>query len=151
MHNEIGHFGEARTFVEIKKHVFYHDTTDFVKKFVKVCDRCQLAKQTNYMRSGVEGMKSIPMCDLFYGVALNIACLLLETSSGNKYVLVAINHYSKWCVACHVKEHDTTIVTKFLEEEIICRFGIPKYIFIDNGNEWMKEFNVVCQNYSIID
>ncbi len=66
MHNEIGHFGEARMLVEIKKWVFQHDRTHYVKEFVKVCDRCQLAKQTSNMRSIMEGMKSIPMCDLFY-------------------------------------------------------------------------------------
>jgi hypothetical protein len=74
-------------------------------------------------------MKSIPMCDLFYQVVLDTTRLLLETSSGNKYVLIAIDRYSKWCEAHHVKEHDITIVAKFLEEEIICRFGMPKYIF----------------------
>jgi hypothetical protein len=65
MHNEIGHFGEARMLVEIKKWFFYHDRTHYVKEFVKVCDTCQLAKQTSNMRSKMEGMKSIPMCDLF--------------------------------------------------------------------------------------
>jgi hypothetical protein len=44
MHNEIMHFGEARMFVEIKKRFFWHDRIVLVKKFVKVCDRCQLAK-----------------------------------------------------------------------------------------------------------
>jgi len=38
----------------------------------------------------------------------------------------------------HVEEHDVAITTKYLEEEIICHFGVPKYIFIDNGSEWMK-------------
>jgi hypothetical protein len=27
---------------------------------------------------------------------------------------------------------------------------VPKYIFIDNGNEWMKEFDAMCQVYDII-
>jgi hypothetical protein len=26
---------------------------------------------------------------------------------------------------------------------------VPKYILIDNGNEWMKEFTKICQNYGI--
>jgi len=44
MHNEIGHCGEAKMFAEIKKQFFWHDRTDFVKEFVKVCDRCKLAR-----------------------------------------------------------------------------------------------------------
>ncbi len=71
----------------------------------------------------------------------------LYSKNGNKYILVAIDHYSKWCEACFVKEHDVAIATIFLEEEIICQFGVPKYIFIDNGSEWMKEFDALCQDY----
>jgi hypothetical protein len=55
-------------------------------------------------------------------------------------VFVAIDHYYKWCEAQLIKEHDVIIATKFLEDEIICRYGIPKYILIDNGSQWMKEF-----------
>jgi hypothetical protein len=71
MDNEIEHFCEARTFVEIKKGFFWHDKTNFIKEFVKVCDRCQLAKQTSNMKFGVEGMENTPMCDLFCQVALD--------------------------------------------------------------------------------
>ncbi len=44
----------------------------------------------------------------------------------------------------HVEEHDVAIAAKYLEEEIICHFGVPKYIFIDNGSEWMKKFDALC-------
>lgn len=46
MHNEIGHFGEAIMFVEVKKWFFQNDRTYFVKEFVKTCDKCQLVRQT---------------------------------------------------------------------------------------------------------
>jgi hypothetical protein len=74
---------------------------------------------------------------------------LLETTNGNKYVLVAIDHYSKWCEAWPIKEHDTFITTKFLENEFIYKYGVLKYIMIDNGNEWMKEFAEMCHSYGI--
>jgi hypothetical protein len=45
---------------------------------------------------------------------------------------VAIDHYSKWCEAQPMKEHTSIVVAKFLEEEIICRFGVLKYVFINN-------------------
>jgi len=48
-----------------------------------------------------------------------------------------------------VKEHDAFIVAKFLEDEVICRYGMPKYILTNNGSEWMKEFVEICQNYGI--
>jgi hypothetical protein len=51
-------------------------------------------------------MKSILVCDLLYKVALDIRDLWLETKNRNKYALVAIDHYSKWCKAKLVKDHD---------------------------------------------
>jgi hypothetical protein len=60
-------------------------------------------------------MKNIPMCDLFYTVVLDIVGPLLETKSSNTYVLVAIEHYSKWFEARTMKDLDATTTTKFLE------------------------------------
>jgi hypothetical protein len=90
------------------------------------------------MRFGVEKMKNITICDLFYQIALETTRPLFETIDGNKYVIAAIDHYSKCCEAQLIKEHDVFIATKFLED------GIPKYILIKNGSEWMKEFVEMC-------
>jgi hypothetical protein len=144
IHEEIGHFGETQTLTEVKKRFYGHDKIEFVKKFIKTCEKCQLAKQFGNMRSGIEEMKSIPICYLFYHVTMDIVGPLPETTNGNKYVLVAIDHYSKWCEAWPVKEHDVCIVAKFLENEVICRYGVPKYILTNNGSEWMKEFVKIC-------
>jgi hypothetical protein len=36
-----------------------------------------------------------------------------------------------------------------LEDEMICKYGVPKYILTNNGTEWMKEFAETYQNYDI--
>jgi uncharacterized membrane protein len=82
-------------------------------------------------------------------VALNTTSPLPKTKSGNKYVLVAIDHYFKWCEAKHVQEHTVAIAMRFFEFYFFCRFGIPKYIFIDNGGEWMAEFDTMCKFFGI--
>jgi hypothetical protein len=38
-----------------------------------------------------------------------------KTKHDNKYVLVVINHYSKWCEARAMVDHDVEMVAKFLE------------------------------------
>ncbi len=86
---------------------------------MKQCQCYQLAKSSENIKYDIEEMKSIHVCDLFYKVALDIVGLLPKTKNGNKYVLVAIDHYSKWCEARPIKDHDALIAIKFLEEEII--------------------------------
>ncbi len=82
-------------------------------------------------------------------MALDVVGPLLETKDGNRYALVAIDHYSKWCETRPIKDHDDVIVARFLEEEIIYRFGVPKFIIMDNGGEWMAKFDLMHKKYGI--
>ncbi len=95
MHEDLGHFGEQRTLAEVRRRYFWHNQTEDVKAVVRGCQQCQLVRSSGSIRSGDEQLKSIPVYDLFHRVALDTAGPLLETKSGNKYILVAINHYSK--------------------------------------------------------
>ncbi len=69
-------------------------------------------------------------------MALNLARLLLETNSGNKYILVVIDHYSIWVEAKAIAKCGTKILARFLEDEILCRFSVPKHVLLDNQGEW---------------
>ncbi len=99
IHEEIGHFGEMRTLAEVKKRFFWHDKVESIKKFIRICEKCQLVRQYGNMNFGIEEMKNILICDLFYCVAMDTVRPSLKTIDGNKYVFVAIDHYFKWCEA----------------------------------------------------
>ncbi len=101
------------------------------------------------IRSGDEQWKSIPICDLFYTVALDTAGLLPETKSGNRYILVAIDHYSKWCEAKAVSDHGAKTTARFLEDDIVGRYGVPRFVLTDNGGEWAAKFEMMCRDYRI--
>ncbi len=63
---------------------------------------------------------------------------------------MAIDHYSKWREIKLVKEYIVIVVAKFMEEEIIYKFGVLKYVLTNNGGEQMVEFDMLCKNYGII-
>jgi hypothetical protein len=79
-------------------------------------------KSVGNVRSGNEELKTIPICDLFHKITMDIAGPLPETKSGNRYILVAIDHYSKWCEAKAVADHGAKTATRFLEDDIVCRY-----------------------------
>jgi hypothetical protein len=116
---------------------------------VRNCQQCQLVKSEGNIRSGDERLKNIPVCDLFYKVAMDTVGPLPETKAGNKYILVAIDHYSKWCEAKAVADHGAKTATRFLEDDLICRYGVRSFILTDNGGEWGAEFEVMCKDYAI--
>ncbi len=101
------------------------------------CKQCQLVKHTSSIRSKHEELKSIFIWDHFYQVAFDTIGPLPKTYNGNMYILVAIDHYFKWCKTKMMVDHDTKIATRFLEDEVICKFVVPKYILSNNGSEWV--------------
>jgi hypothetical protein len=63
--------------------------------------------------------------------------------------LVATNHYSKRCEAKAIADHGAKTTTKFLEDDVICRYEVPKFVLTDNGGEWATKFDVMCKDYNI--
>jgi hypothetical protein len=94
--------------------------------------------------------KNIFIWDQFHHVTFDTFGPLRETNNGNRYILVAIDHYSKWREVRVMVDHDAEIVLRFLEDEVICMFGVPKYIIITNGFEWSIKFDQLCKNCVII-
>nr|GEV92979.1 reverse transcriptase domain-containing protein [Tanacetum cinerariifolium] len=54
------------------------------------------------------------------------------SSRGNKYILVAVDHLSKWVEAKMLPTNDTRVVCKFLKS-LFARFGTPRAIISDRG------------------
>jgi hypothetical protein len=108
-----------------------------------------MVKHINNIRSDTEELNNIPIWDQFYRVTLNTIRQLPKTNNGNRYIIVVIDHYSKWVEAKVVVEHKMEISAKFLENEIICKFGVPRYVLTNNGGEWADKFDQLCKNYGI--
>ena len=67
------------------------------------------------------------------------------SSEGHKFILVAIKYYTKWVEAIPLKIAIQKHVINFIKEYIICRFGIPQRLIMDNGTNFtrkdIKEFH----------
>jgi len=82
-------------------------------------------------------------------MALDIVGPLPKINKGNKYIHVDVDHYFKWCEIKTMLDHTIPTTTKFLEEEIICRYGVLEFIFINNSGEWFVEFHNLSKVYGI--
>jgi hypothetical protein len=57
----------------------------------------------------------------------------LPPAQGNlKYVVVAVEYFSKWIEAKPLATITSATVQKFFWKNIVCRFGVPKAITVDN-------------------
>lgn len=72
----------------------------------------------------------------FYRIGIDIVGPLPKTSRGNKFIVAATDHLTRWTEARVIKEKSTKNVAKFIFEEIIVRHGAPKYMVSDQGREF---------------
>ena len=81
---------------------------------------------------------------------MDIVGPLLVAATQKKFLLVAMDYFSKWVEAeayASIKDKD---VTKFIWNNIICRFGIPQAIIADNGPQFDSiAFRKLCSELKI--
>jgi hypothetical protein len=70
----------------------------------------------------------------------------LPLAQGNlKYIVVTIEYFSKWVEAKPLATITSATIQKFFWQNIICRFGVPKTITVDNGAQFdSKAFKTFC-------
>jgi hypothetical protein len=70
----------------------------------------------------------------------------LPPAQGNlKYVVVAVEYFCKWIEAKPLATITSATVQKFFKQNIVCRFGVPKAITVDNGTQFdVETFKAFC-------
>jgi len=79
-----------------------------------------------------------------------------KASNGNRFILVAIDYFTKWVETASYANVTKQVVVKFIKNQIICRYSVPSRIITDNrtnlNNRMMKElcddFKIEHHNYS---
>ena len=62
-----------------------------------------------------------------------------KVSNGHEYILVAIEYFTKWVEVASYAILKAKHVARFIENNIICRFGVPQEIISDNGSHFEGE------------
>jgi len=98
-----------------------------IKDFAKTYYRCQQrgsTKQNNQKRT-------IQLTDIFERWEINIMRPLSITREGNRYIVIAIDYFTRWSEAKVIKVANAETVITFIYEEIICRFGLSRVLQSD--------------------
>ena len=66
----------------------------------------------------------IPIKGPFHRVAVDVLQLPL-TSSGNRYIVIFMDYFTKWVEAFPTSDQQATTIAELLVEHIICRQGVP--------------------------
>ena len=79
-------------------------------------------------------------------VAVDIAGPFPVSASGNRYVVVLIDYFSKWPEVFPLPNQEAETVARALVDGIFCRFGVPDELHSDQGRNFESNlFRECCQ------
>ncbi|WJX34365.1 hypothetical protein P8452_22487 [Trifolium repens] len=106
-------------------------------RYVKTCDKCQRFANLHYAPG--EPLKSVISPWPFFMWGTDILGPFPASTGQAKWIIVAIDYFTKWIEAEALSNISADQVKKFYWRKIICRFGLPKYIVSDNGTQFASE------------
>ncbi|XP_074377023.1 uncharacterized protein LOC141718541 [Apium graveolens] len=118
------------------------------KAYVKKCDRYQ--RHVPIVRQPLERLTSIstPIHFAMWGMA--ILGPFPVASGQRKFIVVAIDYFTKWIEAKALAKITTKKIAQFFWENVICRYGIQRILVTDNGKQFDNaKFREYCDDNNI--
>nr|GEW22957.1 reverse transcriptase domain-containing protein [Tanacetum cinerariifolium] len=142
-----GHHGPSYTAKKVFDSGFYWPTIyRDAQDLVKNCNVCQ--RQGKISQRDEMPQNSIQVCEIFDVWGIDFMGPF-PSSSGNNYILVAINYLSKWVEAKALPTNDARVVCKFLKN-LFAQFGTPRAIISDRGTHFCNDqFAKVMQKFGV--
>jgi transposase InsO family protein len=73
-----------------------------------------------------------------------------KASNGHRFILVAIDYFTKWVEANSYAHITQKVVKRFVEKDLICRYGPPKKIVTNNAQNFNGKMIVeLCTKWKI--
>ncbi len=139
-----GHMGVKRTLSCVKERFYWPGLKEAVKQWCEKCDTCAQRRSPPKRRKAPlpKYRMGMPM----ETVALDISGPWPMSKSGNKYILVAVDHFTKWAEAWPIPDQEAKTVARVLVDQFISRHGTPHSIHTDQGRNFeSKLFKELCK------
>ncbi|XP_072074122.1 uncharacterized protein [Arachis hypogaea] len=143
------HCGARSLAQKVLRAGFYWPTIwDDSRQKVRTCDKCQ--KHSPVINMPAEQLhQSVVSCP-FNRWGIDILGPFPTAPRQVKYLIVAIDYFSKWIEAHPVAKITSSQMISFVWKSIICRFGVPGHIVTDNGRQFTDHnFKEFLQNLKI--
>nr|GEU39407.1 reverse transcriptase domain-containing protein [Tanacetum cinerariifolium] len=129
----------------------HQDAHDMIWK----CNDCQIHRPVT--RHPQKSLTSITAPWPFYKWGIDIAGPFSEGPGKVKFLIVAMDYFTKWIEAKAVATITDGQVKKFVWDNIVCRFGIPGEIISNNGKQladnpfkdWCDKLNITQRFASV--
>ncbi|GJR40363.1 reverse transcriptase domain-containing protein [Tanacetum coccineum] len=105
-----------------------------MQKLIRECNDCQV--HCPILRNLQQNLTPITSPWPFYKRGIDIAGPFPKSPGKVMFLIVAIDYFTKWIKAKPVVTITGNQVKKFVWDNIVCRFGLPREIVSDNGKQF---------------
>src|SRR6201985_523304 len=127
--------GWKNTYFRLKQSVWWPGMQDDIREYVTRCKTCQ-KRQGHRDQEYASSVRITP--EPFHHIGVDAMGPLPRTITGKRYIVLAMDFFTKWPEAEAVEEADAQTIVKFLHTNIITRHGVPKEITSDRGTEFLN-------------
>jgi len=122
-----------------------HDCYQYARK----CHKCQIYADKIHVPPHALNVMSSPWPFSMWGIDM-IGRIEPKASNGHRFILVAIDYFTKWVEAASYTNVTKQVVAKFIKNNIICRYGVPSKIITDNGTNLNNNVvQALCEEFKI--
>ncbi len=146
-HSSLGHCGRDKLFAVLKPHYWWPGMHADAAECVRKCSTCQRDRP---VKTPPEPLRWIAKGDApFAGWSIDAAGPFPADEEGNRYLLVAIDPFSKWVEATPTPSLMSWRAADFLYQRIVTQWGKPRFIRTDNGSEFQGSLRRLCESLGI--
>ena len=139
-----GHFGTKRSLQRLRRCCYWVGMRRDVQEWCRVCEACVAKKGPP--RAPQAPLQLVTVGVPMERVAVDIAGPFPVSASGNRYVVVLIDYFSKWPEVFPLPNQEAETVARALVDGIFCRFGVPDELHSDQGRNFESNlFRECCQ------
>ena len=118
-----------------------------VKRVIQACVPCARTKG-GFLVSSTE-LQPLRLSGVMFQWGIDFAGPLPITSRGNRYVLVCIEHCTKWMELIPLPSKAYVYVASAFLENVISKYGVPGEVLTDQGTEFQGEFHTLLSKQEI--
>ena len=138
-----GHMGYNKTLWRCKQRFWWPYMSQDVQMWIAHCEACA-RRATKPPRQGLLEQDFVTAPG--DRVAVDVAGPLVESKSGNRFILVFTDYFTKWSEAVATRDHTTDTVVRQFKDVWITRYGPPTNLHSDQGREFEAHvFQEVCR------
>ena len=137
-----------KTFRRLQQRFYWPSMKLDIAAYVAGCQLCQRRKRPQQRHQGL--LQPIRVSQPWDVVGLDIFGPLPTTRRNNRFIVVFIDHFTKWPDVFPTSSITAEVIASLLHNRIVCRFGCPRTLLTDRGPQFVAGITrTLCARYGI--